>query len=126
MTSLLLPNIFTLNERVVITSTIASNTNTNTNCKLYYVPVGATNVSSIELTLKNHDNDDSDDSTIIKKGDEIGMFHLGSTIVLVVEMMNATDKARFEFDEQHLKKGEKIQLGKSIGRIIASNNNNNN
>jgi phosphatidylserine decarboxylase len=120
MTSLLLPNIFTLNERVVITSTIAASANTTSTCKLYYVPVGATNVSSIELTLKNHYDDDN--STIIKKGEEIGMFHLGSTIVLIVEMMNTTDDSRFEFDEQHLKKGEKIQLGKSIGRIIVSNN----
>lgn len=38
----------------------------------YYVPIGATNVNSIEIT-----------NTQFKKGDEIGKFKFGSTIVLL-------------------------------------------
>jgi len=44
----------------------------------------------------------------LKKGDEMGLFNLGSTVVLVFESEN------FDF---HVRAGQKVQMGEKIGKV---------
>jgi len=112
-----LADLFVLNERVALLG------------KWRYgffsmTPVGATNVGSIlinfdrELRTNRVDrrcheevvygaNDGLLDGQILRKGDEVGAFSLGSTIVLVFEAPET-----FHFS---VKKGQPIRVGQAIG-----------
>ena len=65
------------------------------------VPVGATNVGTILI--------DRLPNEYIKKGEEVGHFRMGSSIVMVFE-------APEEF-EWTVKVGERIRVGQSLGRV---------
>jgi len=110
--------LFSLNERVVLLGQWKHG---------FYClsPVGATNVGSITLSteidlrtnLREHKSrrlrgtffeKDYTPTVSFKKGEEVGMFHLGSTVVMVFE------SPEFEFN---LKVGQKVKLGQTIGRV---------
>ena len=65
------------------------------------VPVGATNVGTILI--------DRLPNEYIKKGEEVGHFRMGSSLVLVFEAPEG-----FEWTA---KPGERIQVGQSLGRV---------
>lgn len=64
----LIPNLFLVNERVVV----SMNTQLG---PVETVFVGATNVGSIEILRK--------EGELVQKGDELGVFHMGSTVVMI-------------------------------------------
>lgn len=83
-------NLFIRNERVVIFAKTASNKH------IYFVAVGALNVGSmvmhfepkIQTNAKMHNINYTYSTPIqINKGEELGMFKMGSTIVLFMEQM---------------------------------------
>jgi phosphatidylserine decarboxylase len=117
------PKLFAVNERVVLAGSWKDG---------YYslTAVGATNVGSIELcgdlapTFKIKTNSSADDESFfnkkpiknefslsapmkVKPEDEVALFNLGSTIVLVFE-----GKPEFKFN---LREGQKIKMGTGIG-----------
>ncbi|PRP84400.1 hypothetical protein PROFUN_08080 [Planoprotostelium fungivorum] len=104
--------LFALNERVVLTGEWPHGF-------FSYTPVGATNVGSIKLEfddvktnvrpkLKDKHYDRHYDDVNAKKGDCLGFFHMGSTIVLIFE------SPEFDFMVQT---GQKIQMGQPIGQL---------
>ncbi|ORX50134.1 phosphatidylserine decarboxylase [Hesseltinella vesiculosa] len=118
----LLKNLFVLNERVVLLG------------KWRYgffsmIPVGATNVGSIKInfdeTLKTNKKEDIPMGTFtevtyraasqrlggkpLERGEEMGGFYLGSTVVLVFEA-----PLNFKFN---VKAGQYIKMGESLGDI---------
>lgn len=118
-----IPSLFARNERVVLEGTWKFGA-------YYYGAVGAYNVGSIQLVRdpelrtnhlldtsgeqrvkefggSNHDNA----PLVFKKGEEIGHFELGSTVVLVWEVKDAD--FHFTFDETN----PKIKLGMPIGEV---------
>jgi len=107
--------LFVFNERVVLTGKWEHGF-------FSYVAVGATNVGSIQINgdpdLKTNDshavlNGKPLNLTLsgksVKKGDEIGSFNLGSTIVLVFEA-----PSNFQFTVED---GQKIKLGQPLGNF---------
>jgi len=126
--SRLIPNLFALNERVVLLGEWDS----HQFCSL--TAVGAYNVGSISLNFDEHIRTNQltrdfscpnlqyfsfggvgthgyehfyEDPVHVKKGEEIGCFNLGSTIVLVFESQND-----FEFS---VKPGEYVKMGMQLG-----------
>eukprot|EP01112_Ceratiomyxa_fruticulosa_P022682 TRINITY_DN839_c0_g1_i1.p1 TRINITY_DN839_c0_g1~~TRINITY_DN839_c0_g1_i1.p1 ORF type:complete len:444 (-),score=86.24 TRINITY_DN839_c0_g1_i1:30-1361(-) len=121
--------LFALNERVIITGKWRYGF-------FGYAPVGATNVGSIKLSFDKdlttnkrgkltrdgsiyHDKDfiestHSKKGVELGKGQEIGFFHMGSTVVLIFEVPLDHD---FHFT---VKPGEKVVLGRSIGFVAPS------
>ena len=106
-------NLFVLNERVVLSGVWEHGFFSMT-------AVGATNVGNIKIhgdVLLNtnkimspkrsvYDFDLENDGKVLKKGDPVGEFNLGSTIVLIFE---APKDFRFDLQtEQKIKYGEKI------------------
>ncbi|TLD90565.1 phosphatidylserine decarboxylase [Helicobacter sp. MIT 03-1614] len=98
-------SLFARNERVVVVG------KTSTNKWLYFVAIGALNVGSIvmhfesrvESNAKSHDICYTYRTPItIKKGEELGMFKMGSTIVLFMEQMipdvHINEKVKFAQD----------------------------
>lgn len=83
-------SLFVRNERVVVVAKTPSNK------WVYFVAVGALNVGSIVMNFENqlHTNAKIGNTTytyrtpiFIKKGEELGRFEMGSTIVLFMEQM---------------------------------------
>lgn len=120
-----LNNLFSINERVVINSKWEHG-------KMYIIAVAAHGVSDIKLfcvpSLKTNQrgfgpNYFSNNGNLIEysnfndcknqgsylKGDELGLFNLGSTIILVFQ---APENFKFYVD-----KGEKLKLGQIIGKV---------
>lgn len=103
-------NLFIRNERVVV---VARDKNGN---KLFYVAVGALNVGQMVLHFEpklqtnaraNENMVFAYDSPIeIKKGAEMGMFKMGSTIVLFAQDI-----------QSELEIGQKVKFGDRIARI---------
>ncbi|PRP78447.1 hypothetical protein PROFUN_13680 [Planoprotostelium fungivorum] len=104
--------LFALNERVVPTGEWPHGF-------FSYTPVGATNVSSIKLEfddvktnvrpkLKDKHYNCHYDDVNAKKGDCLGFFHMGSTIVLIFE------SPEYDFMVQS---GQKIQMGQPIRQL---------
>ncbi|MBK6684036.1 MAG: phosphatidylserine decarboxylase [Deltaproteobacteria bacterium] len=69
---------------------------------LTYDPAVATNLGQREIVKKRYDQ-----PIPIKKGDEVGVFEMGSTVILVVER-----PVNFEAYEQ----GAPLRLGRALGR----------
>ncbi|WP_334086702.1 phosphatidylserine decarboxylase, partial [Helicobacter typhlonius] len=98
-------NLFVRNERVVVVA------KTSSNKWIYFVAVGALNVGSmvmhcepkIQSNAKAHNTTYTYTTPIsVKKGEELGMFKMGSTIVLFMEQMipdiNINQKVKFAQD----------------------------
>ncbi|KAJ3023363.1 phosphatidylserine decarboxylase 1 [Thoreauomyces humboldtii] len=115
----MIKNLFVLNERVVLMGDWEHGF-------FSMIPVGATNVGSIKIDFDpelrtnlgrrqlKHAPGTYDERTYptgkqLKKGDEMGGFKLGSTVVLVFEA-----PSEFEFT---LEAGQKVQVGEAIGRF---------
>jgi phosphatidylserine decarboxylase len=106
------PDLLSHNERVVLWGNWAHGV-------FAFCPVAATNVGNIFLVSEpefttnlsskaGHSIKRYDESLEIEKGEEIGMFRLGSTIVLFFE------SAEFEF---FCKEGQPVQMGQSLGQL---------
>lgn len=100
-------NLFIRNERVVLKATMANGK------KIYFVAVGALNVGSIVFHCepKIHTNAKKGNEIYtyaspihIKKGEELGMFNMGSTIVLFIE----------DFTPQ-IQSGDKVRYAQTLG-----------
>jgi len=74
---------------------------TLTHSKIRLIMVGALNVGSIELLV---------DSGRIEKGDELGVFRLGSTVVLIFP--------KNVFLQKQLQEGMSLKMGQTIGSLI--------
>lgn len=104
------PNLFIRNERVVLKAKMPNQK------ILYFVAVGALNVGSIifHCEPKIHTNAKRYNETYtyanpkkVRKGEELGMFQMGSTIVLFVEDCKAS-----------IGSGERVKFAQSIGVLI--------
>ena len=104
-------NLFPINERF----------NTYYDCngrKTGIVKVGATVVGKIKVTYCEVESNISkqgtaasfDEGIEIKKGQELGLFEMGSTVVMLFE------KDAFEFENFEL--GQKVQLGEKLGEWV--------
>jgi phosphatidylserine decarboxylase len=112
----LFPRLFTQNERVI--SYIKSNAN-----QVAVVKVGATNVGSIKVTFDqtistNRQNSrlteekEYHGSVVIKKGEELGRFEFGSTVILLLESNNMVEWLG------DLTIGTPLQMGQPIAKVI--------
>ncbi len=99
--------VFLKNERVILECNTA-------NGKLYLIFIAAQNVGKIALTAlygkcfkaKKISDIPFVGQSEYKKGDELGMFHLGSSVVVLAENLSLTCKS-----------GEKILFGQSLGNF---------
>jgi phosphatidylserine decarboxylase len=104
-----------------------------------YCMVGATNVGSIKLNFDDSVRTNSyevttsrdrvytedkpnsanltQDGITLKKGEEIGFFQMGSTIVMLVEIPEATTTSAKRFD-LNVKPGQKLQMGELITKEL--------
>lgn len=112
-----LPSLFSLNERIALLGTWKHGF-------FSMIPVGATNVGSIHLGILDEDVKTNSMLSItprhfselpirskeamMTKGEELGMFKLGSTVILLFEAPPSW--------KWHLQLGQKIQLGQSMGQ----------
>jgi phosphatidylserine decarboxylase len=90
--SRLCPETLALNKRARIVGTLGDGT------KTALIPVAALNVSSIEIGCR--------EGTVLRKGEELGAFRMGSTVVLV-----------FTSSDPHLaivNGGQRVRMGESI------------
>lgn len=105
-----IPNLFAGNERLVCHFETSFG-------PMALVMVGALNVSSIETVWHGEVKDNGnnhytyDNTPFYKKGDEIGRFNLGSTVILCFP------KDAIELSNPKLSTGDKIQMGEAIGII---------
>uniref|UniRef100_A0A6B2L2V5 phosphatidylserine decarboxylase n=1 Tax=Arcella intermedia TaxID=1963864 RepID=A0A6B2L2V5_9EUKA len=100
--------LFALNERVVVSGNWKYG-------EFSYTPVGAYNVGSMDLAFDEELVTNSDhppeplkiysEPVVLNQGDNIGFFHLGSTVVLVFE----APKMVFTKD-----RGEKVKMGEKL------------
>ena len=99
-------NLFVRNERVVVVAKTSHQW-------LYFIAVGALNVGSIVMNFDNriHTNAKAQNifydyrmPIVIKKGEELGMFQMGSTVVLAMEQMTL-----------NVKEGDKVRFSQDIG-----------
>lgn len=99
--------LFIRNERVVVVAKSAQDK------WIYFVAIGALNVGSIIMHFENRIKSNAKTHNIcytyrtpiaIKKGEELGMFQMGSTIVLLMEDINISAKD-----------GQKVAFGEAIG-----------
>jgi len=106
--------LFSVNERLI--TYIKTDKGAVAVCK-----IGAINVGKISLSYdysvtnkffrrKNEHIYDTDKRLPVKKGDELGRFNLGSTVIILFEKGVAK-----EFSD--LKKGEKVKVGEKIGTL---------
>ena len=129
----LVPNLFALNERVVLTGNWKHGFFSSTAVGAYHVGSMSFNfdqtirTNTIRRDYQNpnlaflssrdmgayayHFQYDNNDLTF-QPGDELGTFKLGSTIVLVFEV--APD-CEFEFD---FEPGSKVKMGQALGKIV--------
>lgn len=131
-------NLFIRNERVVLTARTKSGT------RLYFIAVGALNVGNIVFYIEPKLQEKFSgkkqeffykEPKFVRKGEELGMFKMGSTIVLFVELGNsyiiqstnlAQDTKITESDKQSVdlaqnieifKQGEKISFGETLFKL---------
>ncbi len=107
-----LPSLFTVNERVALFGKCD-------NRRMAYVAVGATNVGSIAMKFDPIVTNASSDEigkthcrkfekpVILKRGEEVGFFKMGSTIVMIFEAPKS-----FVFS---VNPGDKVKLGQRLG-----------
>lgn len=104
-------NLFSVNERLI--TYIQTDRGTVAVCK-----IGAMNVGKISLSYNDCVTNrffrrkkeffySSDQRPVIKKGDEVGIFNLGSTVILLFQ------KKMIKFEK--LKVGKKVKVGEKIG-----------
>ena len=104
-------NLFSVNERLI--TYIQTDRGTVAVCK-----IGAMNVGKISLSYNDCVTNrffrrkkeffySSDQRPVIKKGDEVGIFNLGSTVILLFQ------KKMIKFEK--LKVGQKVKVGEKIG-----------
>ncbi|PKL16206.1 MAG: phosphatidylserine decarboxylase [Spirochaetae bacterium HGW-Spirochaetae-5] len=109
-----LKGLFAINERLI--TYIETDYGAVAVCK-----IGAINVGKISLSYdnsvtnkifrsKNEHIYDEDKKPVVEKGDEIGIFNLGSTVIILFE------KGMMEFSE--LKFGQKVKMGERIGTLL--------
>lgn len=105
--------LFTVNERLI---TFIDNSELG---RVAVVKVGATCVGRIGVTydeirtnasFRRRRELDLAEPVSVAHGDELGVFNLGSTVVLLIE------SSQFRF-EGHLQTGQPIELGRLLGRI---------
>ncbi|KAI7749685.1 hypothetical protein M8C21_010079 [Ambrosia artemisiifolia] len=94
--------------------------------------VGATNIGSIELFIEpdlrtnqprkklvqseapeERVYEPEGTGVLLKKGNEVGVFNMGSTVVLVFQAP-ALSSSEFRFS---VEKGDKIRMGEALGRL---------
>lgn len=108
------PRLFARNERWVTTFSTAAGT-------MYLVEIGSFIVGSVRLTYLPQEIQQISDRKILQKwevshiptigkGEEIGYFSFGSTVVLLFE------RGRVEW-KSHLKTGDPVRMGQSLGLI---------
>lgn len=109
-----MPGLFTANERVV--SYIHANRGRVAVCKVGAMNVGrislsyADVVSNRSLIRKFREHEYTNGmGPVVAKGDELGIFQLGSTVILLFE------KNTIELSS--LKEGQKVRMGDAIGRF---------
>lgn len=106
--------LFAVNERLI--TYIDTDQGAVAVCK-----IGAINVGKISLSYdnsvtnkffrsKNEHIYDENRMPAVEKGDEIGIFNLGSTVIILFE------KGMMEFDD--LKEGQIVKMGEKIGTLI--------
>lgn len=97
------PSLFCKNERVILECESVNSE------KFYMVFVGALNVGKISFTFDENIQTNASvgeskeyvyDELLLKKGDEIGTFEMGSTVVLIfeneeIELLRGNEKVRF-------------------------------
>lgn len=109
-----LKGLFAINERLI--TYIETDYGAVAVCK-----IGAINVGKISLSYDNSVTNkffrskkehiyDVDKKPEIKKGDEIGVFNLGSTVIILFE------KGMMDFSD--LKYGQNVKIGEKIGTLI--------
>lgn len=113
-----LPGLFCLNERALYLGQWKHGF-------FSYTAVGATNVGSMEFvmdeklktnrwvgwkTQRGYEEIALGENTTIKKGDLVGLFNMGSTIVLLFEA-----PTNFQFN---IKAGQKIKVGEPLGYMV--------
>lgn len=118
-------NLFIRNERVVLGARMKNG------AKLYFVAVGALNVGQIIFYIEPKLQESFSEKKreffykepkFVRKGEELGMFKMGSTIVLFVESPKSSiDSGKSNADlPQNIeifKQGEKIRFGEALFRI---------
>jgi len=108
-----LKGLFAINERLI--TYIKTDNGAVAVCK-----IGAINVGQISLSYdhsvtngffrnKSEHKYAEDKMPLVKKGDEIGIFNLGSTVIILFE------KGMIEFSD--LKYGQKVKMGEKIGTL---------
>lgn len=117
LTTQLVPGLFARNERVVCAFETAGG-------PMVMVLVGAIFVGGIETVwageitpakAARHQTDPTESAVTLKRGEEMGRFNLGSTVVLLFPPgMMAWDPARAPGDE--------VRLGQRIGRLLTPTN----
>ena len=118
-------NLFIRNERVVLSARMKNG------AKLYFVAVGALNVGQIIFYVEPKLQESFSgkkreffykEPKFIRKGEELGMFKMGSTIVLFVE----SPKSNIDLGESNadlpqnieiFKQGEKIRFGEALFKL---------
>ncbi|MBA4492942.1 archaetidylserine decarboxylase [Paenactinomyces guangxiensis] len=111
----LIPGLFAENERVI--SYISTDFGV-----VALIKIGATNVGSIKLVFdeevktnphreKPQEHKRYEKSVSLEKGDELGRFEFGSTVILLFE----PDQIDWTID---VKPGTKVQMGQSLARIL--------
>lgn len=118
-------NLFIHNERVVLSARMKNG------AKLYFVAVGALNVGQIifyvEPKLQESFSGKKQEffykePKFIRKGEELGMFKMGSTIVLFVESSKSNidsgeSNADLPQNIEIFKQGEKIRFGEALFKL---------
>lgn len=118
-------NLFIRNERVVLGARMKNG------AKLYFVAVGALNVGQIifyvEPKLQESFSEKKreffyKEPKFIRKGEELGMFKMGSTIVLFVESSKSNidsgeSNADLPQNIEIFKQGEKIRFGEALFKL---------
>lgn len=117
-------NLYVVNERVVLEGEWSQGL-------MAMAAVGATNVGSIELAVEPEFKSNLPllmslsrqappivttqeyGSVGVKAGDEVAVFNLGSTVVLVFEAPDSSEEGQFRF---LLGKGQRVKMGEEIGK----------